>query len=76
MVANFSNEQLTIPKATVLGVVEEMTDKLVNTNSAGDKTASSLIDNQPQKKRNEAIYRKLLQGKLNSLQEKENFDHN
>jgi len=30
MVANFSDEQLIIPKATVLGVAEEITEELVD----------------------------------------------
>jgi hypothetical protein len=67
MVANFSNEKLTIPKATVLGVAEKITEKLADTINAGDKPKSSLLDNQQRKKRNVALYRKLLQGKLDHL---------
>jgi len=70
MVANFTNEQLTISKATVLGVAEEMTDELVNKINAGDKTASSLTINQPHRKRNEALYRKVLRGNWITYQRK------
>jgi len=30
MVANFSNEELTIPKATVLGIAEGVTEEIVD----------------------------------------------
>jgi hypothetical protein len=66
MVPNFSNEELTIPKATAL-VTEEITEELLDTINAGDNPKSSLLDNQQRKKKNEALYRKLLQGKLDHL---------
>jgi len=36
MVANFNDEQLIIPKATVLGVAEEITEELVNRSNQRD----------------------------------------
>jgi hypothetical protein len=68
---NFSNEGLTIPNATVLGVAEETTEELVGRFNAGDKPKCSLLNNQQRKKGNEASYQKLLQGKLDYLSEKE-----
>ena len=60
MVTNFSNEELIVPKATVLGVAEEMTGEVVEkTNSEGKERPSS--HNAAQKrKRNKDLYRKLL----------------
>jgi hypothetical protein len=37
MAANFSNEELTIPKAMVLGVAEEMTEELIGRINTADK---------------------------------------
>jgi hypothetical protein len=37
MVTNFSNEELIVPTATVLGVVEEMTADVVDRINAGGK---------------------------------------
>jgi len=71
MAVNFSNEELTIPNATVIGVAEEMTEELVGRINAGDKPKCSLLNNQQRNKGNEALYRKLLQGKLDYLSEKE-----
>ena len=44
MVANFSKEELTIPKATVLGVAEETTEELVNKINADDRPKSELLN--------------------------------
>jgi len=71
MVVNFSNEELTIPNAILIGVAEEITEELVGVINAGDKPKCSLLNNQQRKKGNEALYRKLLQGKLDYLSEKE-----
>ena len=69
MVANFSNEELTIPKATVLGVAEEVSEALVDRINAGDRSNSSPPTPQHRKKNNRALYQKLLQGKLDHLPE-------
>ena len=55
MVANFSKEELTIHKATVLGVAEEITKELVNKINAGDKPKSDLVKDRRRKKRNELL---------------------
>jgi len=71
MITNFSKEELTIPKATVLGVAEEITEELVNKINAEDKPNSDLVNDRQRKKRNELLYRKLLLGKLDHLSEEE-----
>jgi len=71
MVANFSKEELTISKATVLGVAEEITEELVNKIKADDKPKSGLVNDRKRKKRNELLYRKLLLGKLDHLPKEE-----
>ena len=67
MVANFSNEALTIPKATVLGVAEEISESLVDSINSN----SDLPVKPRRKRRNEALYQKLLQSKLDHLPLKE-----
>jgi len=67
MIANFSNETLTLPKATVLGVAEDVSESLVDCiNTDTDQPTK------PQrKKRNKALYVKLLRNKLNHLSQEE-----
>jgi hypothetical protein len=67
MIANFSEEALTIPKATVLGIAEEVSESVVNKINA-DK---SVPEKPLRKKRNEMLYRKLLRRKLDHLTPKE-----
>ena len=55
MVASFSKEEVTIPKATVLGVAEEITEELVNEINADDKPKSDLVNDRQRKKRNESF---------------------
>ena len=71
MVANFNNEELTIPKATVLGVAEEISEALLDMINAGNRSNLGSPTNQQRKRRNKALYQKLLQGKLDHLSEKE-----
>jgi hypothetical protein len=70
MVANFSDEQLIIPKATVLGVAEEITEELVERINPRDPLTSDPLNVKQKKKRNE-LYMKLLHGKLDHLPVKE-----
>ena len=71
VMVTFSNEELIVPKATVLRVAEEMTGEVVEkTNSEGKERPSSHNPAQ-KKKRNEDLYRKLLRRKLNHLTENE-----
>ena len=69
MVANFSNEELTIPKATVLGVTAEISEAIVDRINAGNRSNSGSPTNQQRKRRNKALYQKLLQGKLEEIKE-------
>jgi hypothetical protein len=71
MVANFSDEQLIIPKATVLGVVEEITAELVDRINPRDSPISEPLSDKQKRKRTELLYRKLLHGKLDHLPVKE-----
>ena len=71
MVANFNKEELTIQKATVLGVAEEIIKELVNKINADDKPKTDLVNDRQRKKRNELLYRKVLLGKLDHLSEEE-----
>ena len=62
MVANFSDEQLIIPKATVLGVAEEITEEPVDRINPRDHPISDPLNDKQRKKKNEFLYRKLLHG--------------
>ena len=63
MVANFTSEELVIPKSTILGIAEEISEPLVDCiNADFDQPMKPC-----RKKRNEALYQKLLQGKLDHL---------
>ena len=60
MITNFSDEALTVPKATVLGVAEEMSESVVDRiNTVGQSSVNT--------SKNIELYRKLLKGKLEHL---------
>jgi len=64
MLANFSEETLTVPKHTVLAIAQQISEKTINViNRENDPE----IDKRKMGKRNEALYRKLLPGKLKHL---------
>ena len=69
--ANFADETLTIPKATVLGVAEEISESLVDRINTRAESNSGSPTNPPKTKRNEALYDKLLCGKLDHLTSEE-----
>jgi len=70
MLANFSPEKLTLHKATVLGLTEEVSEALTNRINI-EKPQRTGSPNNPQKgARNKALYDKLLGGKLDHLNEK------
>jgi len=71
MVANISSEELTIPKATVLGVAEEISEPLVDRINAGNGSELGLMTSQQRKRRNMALNQKLLEGKLDHLSKEE-----
>ena len=71
MLANFSNETLVVPKATVLGVAEEVSETLVNKLNPKYKSELYAPVKPRRQRKNEALYHKLLQGKLNHLSQDE-----
>jgi len=60
MLANFSNEPLVVPKATVLGVAEEISEYLVNRIKPKYKSGLDTPVKPHRQKKNEALYDKLL----------------
>jgi len=64
ILANFSDAELTVPKASVLGVAEEMSEPLVNDVNEVQMPAKREPNKSPKRRKNEAIYQKVLQGKL------------
>ena len=67
LLANFSNETLTIPKATVLGLAEEVSEALIDKINAGNESGFETPTKSQRQKENDALYQKLLSGKLNHL---------
>ena len=63
MITNFSDEALTVPKATVLGVAEEMSESVVDRIN----TVRQSGVNTSRGGRNVELYHKLLKGKLDHL---------
>jgi len=55
MVTNCSSEKLIVPKATVLGIAEEMTPEVIDRINAGDKESPSSQNFFQKKKRNESL---------------------
>lgn len=68
MLANFSNGILTIPRATILGIAE-VSGSLVDKINAGNGTNLSERTKPPIKRKNEALYDKILRRKLDLSQE-------
>ena len=67
ILANFSDAELTVPKASVLGVAEEMSEPLVNDVNEVQMPAKREPNKSPKRRKNEAIYQKVLQDKLDHL---------
>ena len=67
MVTNFSDEALTIPKVTVLGIAEGISGSLVDKINARSETNLIEPAKPPRKRKNENLYNKLLHGKLEHL---------
>ena len=67
MLANFRDEELTVPKATILRVAEEISESLVD--KINSRSESNLTEHSkpPLKRKNEVLYNKLLKGKLDHL---------
>jgi hypothetical protein len=67
IITNFSSEELTIPKATVLGVAEEITEALVGNINAQDRPKLRPSESRKGPEKNKELYDKWLQGKLGHL---------
>ena len=67
MPATFSDEPLTTNKATVLGLAEEIAESIVDKANAGEQSGSDSPTKPSRKRKNEALYSKLLKGKLGHL---------
>jgi hypothetical protein len=67
MIANFSEEPLTVPKSTVLGIAEETSQTLVDKINPSVRSDTKLPIKPPRKRKNQALYRKILRGKLDHL---------
>jgi len=71
MLVNFSDETLNVPKATLLGIAEELSESLVKKINARSEFNSNMPTKEPRKRINEALYHKLLHGNLDDLTQEE-----
>ena len=71
MLASFSDEALTIPRATDLYIAEGIAEILVDKINARSEASMTEPPKQPSKGKKETLYNKLLQGKLGHLSTKE-----
>jgi len=67
MLANFSQEELTLPKATGLGLAEEVSETLIYQINIGKQLYTESPTRPQRKTRNEDLYKKLLGGELDIL---------
>jgi len=65
--ANFSNKTLTVPKATILGKAEELSEGEINKMNSRSEPGYKVPTKHPRQKKNDALYQKLLSGKLEHL---------
>jgi hypothetical protein len=65
--ANFGDQTLTVPKSTVPGIAEEASEALIDRINQIKEPDFNRPQNPQRKKKNEALYRKLLKGKLDHL---------
>jgi len=71
MITNFSDEALTVPKATVLGVAEEVSESVVDKINTAGQSSVNTPDETNKGVRNRELYQKLLKGKLEHLPQHE-----
>jgi hypothetical protein len=67
MLTNFSREPLTIPKSTIVGVAESMSEPLIDRINARKESSANTSNKPPRKRRNEVLYDKLLHSTLDHL---------
>ena len=71
MVTNFSDEALTVPKATVLGVAEEVLESVVDKINTVGQSSVNTPDETSKGVRNIELYQRILKGKLEHLPQHE-----
>jgi hypothetical protein len=71
MLTNFSLDELTLPKATVLGIAEEISEKLFDTINTRETENVEFSTKQGLKNRNGKLYQKLLVDELDKLAPRE-----
>jgi hypothetical protein len=71
MLANFIDETLIIPRATILGVAEEVLESLVDKINLGKETNPNELTMPSRKCKDEALHDKLLRGNLDQLSQEE-----
>jgi hypothetical protein len=67
MVANFSDETLTVPISTILGITEEVSEQVLDRINSKDRIHKQMPPKPPRQKKDESLYHKLLQCKLDHL---------
>jgi len=67
MITNFSNEALTVPKATVLGIAEEISESIVDTINKDGQSSFDVPTESHNCEKNKALFQKPLKGKLDHL---------
>jgi hypothetical protein len=71
MLANFNDQTLIVPKSTVLGMAEEASEALINRINQSKGPDNHRPQKPERKKKNQALYRKLLKEKLDHLSQKD-----
>jgi hypothetical protein len=71
MLANFSDQTLTVPKSTVLGIAEEVSEPLVEKIMARN---AKWPQKPGREKKNEALYGKVFKGKLDHLKQEDGIN--
>jgi len=67
LLANFSDESLTIPKTTIVSLAEQIAEPLVNEINTESKSDTTSPAKPRRKRKNQALCQKLLHGKLQNL---------
>ena len=71
MLANISDQKLTVPKSTVLGIAEETSETLIDRINKRKELNSDFPLKPQRKNKNEALYHKLMNGKLDHLNQED-----
>jgi hypothetical protein len=68
MITNYSDEELTVPKATVLGIAEDISESIVVKINREGESRFDVPTKSHSCEKNKALFQKLLKEKLNHLQ--------